>query len=240
MLANEVLKLRTIRSPLLLLATAQLLIIAGVSGLILNRDDVHSPTLASGAVAHVGLVSVFSLVLGTLAVAGEYRHRTITDTYLGTPNRLRVVAAKLGVYTVAGLAFGVIGSAVAIAAAAVGLAIRGASLDLTTTDLWRTVLGCVLWNGAFAAIGVGVGALIRNQAGAIAAALAWLAVVEGIVGQLIGDERRWLPFNAGTALGRLPNATDALPQWGAGLLLVGYAVAIAALALATSVRRDVA
>ncbi len=202
MLANEVLKLRTIRSPLLLLAAAQLVIVAGVSGLIINRDDVRSPDLASGAVAHVGLVSLFSLVLGILAVAGEYRHRTITDTYLATPNRLRVVVAKLSVYTIMGLGF--------------------------------------VWNGAFAAIGVGVGALIRNLAGAVAGALAWLAVVEGIIGQLVGDGKRWLPFNAGTALGRLPNVDGSLPQWGAGLLLLGYAVAIAGLALAVSIRRDVA
>jgi ABC-2 type transport system permease protein len=238
---TEFLKLRTTRSPLLLLAAAQVVIVAGVSGLFVGgHADVTDPVTARQAIAHAGLVSIFSLILGIIAVAGEYRHRTITDTYLGTPRRERVIAAKLGAYALTGVVFGVIGTLTAVVAAAIWLNAKGGALDLGSAGVWRTLLGCVVWNACFAAVGVGIGALIRNVIAAVAAALAWLALVEGIVGQLIGDQSRWLPFRAGQALEGVPFPGMALlPQWGGAVVLATYAAIFALVAVSTTVRRDV-
>jgi len=190
LIANEFRKLRTIRGPWLLLAAGPVLVIVGVAGEVAGGADVTQPQTAIHAVAHAGVMSLLTLIFGITAVAGEYRHKTITDTYLATPRRGRVIAAKFAVYA------------------------------------------------AFAAIGVSLGALIRNLAAAIATALAWIALVEGLIGELISDLEAWLPFASGQALGRLPGAPD-IPQWAGGLLLAGYAVVFAAIALTTSVRRDI-
>jgi ABC-2 type transport system permease protein len=239
LISNEFLKLRTVRGPWSLLAAGPLLVVVGVAGAILGAADVSSADTAIKGVAHGGLMSLLALVFGSLAVAAEYRHKTITDTYLATPRRGRIVVAKLTVYTATGAAFGVVAAATAIATTAVVVAAKGGTADLSNGDLWRTVAGGIAWNAAFAAIGVAVGALIRNLAAAIAVALAWIALVEGLVGQLIGDDlSRWLPFAGGQALGRLPNAPD-IPQWAGGLVLLGYVAALAALAVATTVRRDI-
>jgi ABC-2 type transport system permease protein len=237
---TEFLKLRTVRSPLLLLAAAQLVVLAGVSGLFISGADLNDPATPLRAIGHAGLVSMFSLVLGIVGVAGEYRHKTITDTYLGTPRRGRVITAKLATYAIAGAVFGLVSALVAFAATAIWLAGKGSSLDLSDGAVWRTLIGCVIWNACFAAIGVGLGALVRNLVGAVAVALAWIALVEGIVGQLVGNFDRWLPFNSGLALEDVPApGVDLLPQWGGGLVLAAYALLFAALAVSTTVRRDV-
>jgi ABC-2 type transport system permease protein len=239
---SEFRKLTTIRAPWLLLAAGPLLVVAGVTGLVESGGNVHDPSTQRAALAHTGLAAIFTLIFGILAVAGEYRHSTITDTYLSSPRRSRVIAAKLIVYGLTGAAAGLVSSGVALATTAAWWAERGGQLHLSAADTWLTLVGGVAANCAFAAVGVGLGALIRNPAAAIATALAWFALIEGIVGQLAGSSlARWLPFYAGEALGRsnLSATARLLPQWGGGLMLLAYAAVFAAAAGFTTLRRDV-
>lgn len=239
-IADEVLKLRTVRSPWVLLAVAQVVIVAGAAGPFVSGDR-GDPAIVRAGAAHLGLVAMFTLVLGIMAVAGEHRHRTVTDTFLTHPRRGRVLTGKLAVYTGAGVVFGVVGAVTALAATAVAAAATGVTVDWSDAELWRTVAGCVGWNVAFAALGVGVGALVPNLTAAVVAALAWLALVEAVVAALVGDAvSRWLPFAAGSALGRLPSGADGLPQWGAALVLAGYVAATAVAGAIATTRRDIA
>lgn len=235
--SNEFRKLRTVRAPWLLLAAGPVLVVVGVAGAVTSAPGVSRATVTN-AVGHTGLMSLLALVFGILAVASEYRHRTITDTYLATPRRGRVVAAKLVVHTAVGAAFGIVVAATALLATVAAVAATSGSADLSDADVWRTLAGGVVWNAAFAAIGVAVGALIRNLAAAIAAALAWIALVEGLIGELFTGLRRWLPFAAGQALGRLEGAPD-VSQWLAAVVLFTYAAVLTTAAIATTVRRDV-
>jgi ABC-2 type transport system permease protein len=243
LIRTEVLKLRTVRSPWLLLAAAPLLVIAGISGGVSSSKQPLDATTQAEMLAHVGLTSLFTITFGILAVAGEYRHKTITDTYLSTPQRERVIVAKLLVYGVCGALSGVLATVVGLGVAAAWWSSKGVPFAWGDAGMWTTIGGGIAWNAAFAAIGVAVGALARSLVGAIAASLAWIALVEGIVGQLIGNFARWLPFNAGQALGQAskPMITqDLLPRSGGGAVLAIYLIAFTVLAVTTSMRRDVA
>jgi len=250
----EVLRLRTMRSTWLLLAAAVLIVVAGVSGLVVSGSSLSRAATADTAVGHVGLASLCALILGILAVAGEYRHKTITDTYLSVPHRGRVLLAKLAVYAAAGMVFGLACAAVAAATAMIWWSAKGTTFHLSGAGVWPTIAGGIAWNAAFCALGVSLGALVRNVTGAIAVALAWIALVETIAGQLLGTGlSRWLPMAAGEALGRVSlggvggggggggggAGAGHLSQWGGGALLAGYVLLLGAVAMSATVRRDV-
>jgi ABC-2 type transport system permease protein len=216
--------------------------VAGITGLVESGGNVHDPAQQGKALAHVGLAAVFTLIFGILAVAGEYRHGTITDTYLSFPGRGRLVTAKLAAYGLIGAAAGLISALAALAVTAAWWSAKGGAFGLSAAASWQTLGGGVAANIAFAAVGVGLGALVRNLAGAVAAALAWIALVEGIAGQLLGPGlARWLPFSASEALDRanLTSASGLLPQWGGGLVVLCYAAAFSAAAVITTLKRDV-
>jgi ABC-2 type transport system permease protein len=242
MIRSEFRKITSIRGPWLLLALGPLIVVAGVTGLVQSGGDVHDPATARQALAHAGLAAVITLLFGIVAVAGEYRHGSITDTYLSCPDRRRVIAAKMAVYGLVGAAAGLVSTGTAIAVTAAWWAAKGASLQLSGGGTWLTLGGGLAACFAFAVVGVGLGALVRNLAGAVALALAWIAVVEGIVGQIAGAGlARWLPFRASEALDRTDvlGGTGLLPQWGGGLVLLGYAALFTAAAMLTTLRRDV-
>lgn len=241
LIRTEFLKLRTIRSPWLLLAVGVPLVVAGVSGMVISKGGVPTRAMQSNAVAHVGLASILTLVFGILAVAGEYRHKTITDTYMSTPGRTEPLVAKLVVYTLIGAISAAIWSVAGLLAEIGWWAGKGASFSWSDSGMWTTIGGAIGWNAAFAAIGVGLGALVRNLVGAVALALAWIALIEGILSQLLGSLGRWLPFNAGRALGvsAADTSSDLLSRWAGGVVLVLYALAFTIAAVTTTVRRDV-
>lgn len=238
LISNELLKLRTARAPWLILLAQQAIIVLGMSGLVIAGMDLGSPMGARTLLCHAGLSSLFVLVLGIMAVAGEYRDGTITDTFLATPRRARVIVAKLVTYTGVGLVAGIVSGITAYVVAVLWFSARGATFDPANADVWRTLVGIVVWMPLYAAIGVGLGAVVRNLAGAITIALAWIALVEGIMMNLLGDLGRWLPMASGMALDNVPQG-NLLPQLTGGLVLAGYVALLGVLAVVFTTQRDV-
>jgi ABC-2 type transport system permease protein len=239
LISNELLKLRTSRAPWLLIGLQLVLVVAAMSGMAIAQLDFKSPTASRLILGHAGMTSIFVLILGILAVAGEYRDGTITDTFLSTPRRSRVIAAKLIVYTGVGLVDGILSALTALIVAALWFSAKGVGFDPASADVWQTLVGVALWMPLYAALGVGLGATVRNLGVAITIALAWIAFVEGIAINLLGGLGRWLPMASGMALDNMPQGS-LLPQVSGGLVLSAYVVLLAVVAMLATMRSDVA
>jgi ABC-2 type transport system permease protein len=191
------------------------------------------------------LLAGVALLLGILGMAGEFRHHTVTQTFLVTPDRGRVVAAKLVAYPLAAIALALATLAVTAAVAAGWLAAKGITpsslLDARLgRALGHVLLGAVLAAGLCGLVGVGVAALVRNQVAALVGMLVWVLVVEGLLMSLLSAPSlgKWLPSAAAAAAISSPGGAR-LSRLGGTLLLAGYALAFALAGTRLVVRRDI-
>jgi len=245
LIAAEFLKLRTTRLFYALLATAAVLTVLGVVAVILTAGGSDTPDLGSqestrNIFGNGGGASLFALVLGILAVTGEIRHGTITQTLLVTPRRSDVVTAKLVALGIAGLVLGAVASLVTLAVAWPWLAAKDVGVSLFSDDVGLVMLAGIAGTVLFGIIGVGVGAIVRSQVPAIVGALVWQFVLESLLVALLPAVGRWLPGGAARGLsGETLSSGSLLPVWVAGLVLVAYGVVFAAIGAQILARRDV-
>jgi ABC-2 type transport system permease protein len=184
--------------------------------------------------------SVLLLILGIIGMTQEYRHRTATPTFLTTPRRGRVVAAKLVAYALAAVPLALLVLAVDVVVVLLYAGARGDAPSLSADNL-QTLGAAGLVLVVFTVIGVGVGALLRNQVGAIVGALVYLYVVEPIVSSIgvLQGAYKWLPGGAVQAITSDFQAPDLLEPWQGAVLLLGYGLLTALLGTVLAVRRDV-
>jgi len=188
-----------------------------------------------------------ALVLGILSMTGEYRHKTITPTYLAQPRRGRVVVSKLLASALGGAVVALVAGAVALV---FGFSVVGAGIGDVTRMLteYRHVFPGVLAAAVLYAIyGVGLGALLKNQVVAIVVGLGVTAILEPIIVAVVPSVGRWLPGQVAQALesvtananGLNNGITHLVPWWQGGLALLGYGVVLAAAGAFTTLRSDV-
>jgi hypothetical protein len=185
---------------------------------------------------------IFVCVLGIVAVTSEYRHLTVTPTFLATPRRNLVVAAKLVTYAFVGLLYAILSALLLIAMAVPWLHAKHISVSLTADHIPLVLLAAIVVVAIYGIVGVGVGALIRNQIAAVSVTLVYLFVLEGLLSVIPGVKHayKFLPGGAANALTQVSNNnTDLLQPWQGGLLLAAYGVGFAVLASWLTIRRDV-
>lgn len=239
-LKAELLKIRSTRTTLgLVLGMVALIVLFSLlTGLATKERGLLTTEDQQSALAVGSFAGVFAALAGIMLVTGEYRYGTIQPTFLFTPRRSRVLGAKLAAGALAGLVFGIVGAGLGFGIGYACLAGRGIDYALSGGQTVLLVLGTVAITALWGAIGVGLGALLRNQVAAIIGLLAWGFVVENLLFGLVPDVGRLGPVHAGDGLMGL--TTDhVLHATAGGLVLVAWTAVVSAAGVALAVRRDV-
>jgi ABC-type transport system involved in multi-copper enzyme maturation permease subunit len=184
------------------------------------------------------LGALFAGLVGALAITAEIRHGTIRPTFLMTPRRGRVVAAKVLASAIIGTAFGLVAVGVSVAVGSAALAVRGIPITLDASDYVQMPAGGMAAAALWAAIGVGLGALLRNQVATLTAIFLWLFFVENLLIDFVPGVGRFAPGAAAAAITGLDPERLLAPASGAFLLTV-YAAASTAAGTVATLRRDV-
>lgn len=202
---------------------------------------VGSPEFEHLAFSAGNQATLLMLILGIIGMTQEYRHRTATPTFLTTPRRGRVVVAKLLAYGLVAVPFALATVATGVLVVSVYAGARGTVPSFHGDNL-RVLAGVAAALVVYAVIGVGVGALLRNQVGAIVGSLVYLRVVEPVIRSIpvTAPAYKWMPGGALEAMTATFQGPDLLDAWQGGLLLVGYGLLAALLGTLLAVRRDVA
>ena len=208
-----------------------------------EANQLMNPQYIKTITASAGSASIFLLILGIVAMSGEYRNQTITSTFLVAPVRWKVIVAKMATFAI--LAFFI--------AILLWLIVSITAMLLLTTQesapfqwsgafeiLGGTVLGLVLYG----ILGVAIGSLITSQVAAIIISLVWVLIVEALLSVFFATFGNWLPGGALNAILQTngnPEAIDAdlLSVPVGALVLIGYAAIFAVAAAFFTTKRDI-
>lgn len=188
-----------------------------------DRLDLATHSTQRSLMTVSGLAAVVAVLVGSVLVATEFNHGTINQSLLAVPDRLRLLAVKLGAAALAGVLLGVLADVLLLALAEVWYAGRGVGLHLGNGTA-APLLGTIVASALAAAIGQGLGAILRRQTAAIVIVLLWLLIGENIV-SLSAHAARYAPGHvlAGIVSAHSHGTHDALAFWPALVVGLGYA-----------------
>ncbi len=248
---SEWMKMRTLRSSWLTLGLA-IASMAGI-GIIISwstandwanmrpRQKARFNPLAD-PLSGLFLAQLAIGVLGVLLIAGEYSTGMIKASIGAVPRRLPVLWAKLLVFTSVTLATMLPAALITFFVSQKLLSAQHIQTTWSSPDVARSVIGVGLYLTVVAALGIGLGAIVRNVAGAIAVLvgiLLVLPVIASALPQTWGDRvNKWLPSNAGQALMSLGSDNTTLSPWRGFAVFCGYAAATMVVAAVLLKRRD--
>ncbi|HZD65902.1 MAG TPA: ABC transporter permease subunit [Acidimicrobiales bacterium] len=251
LVVSEWVKLRTLRSSYWTLLAA-IISMVGFGGL-LDEAYVRHLTPVPQTVLHVAgfsesgffLAELAIGVLGVLMLSGEYATGSIHSTLAATPQRLGVLAAKAAVFTIVSFVVGLFASFGAFFLGQAIFAGKGISVTLGDPGVLRSVIGAALYLAVFGLLSLGIGAVVRRTAGAIAILVAVMIFLQVAVG---GLPQTWqstvtpyLPSVAGQMIigpTKFTPPGPLLSPWTGFAVFCGYATALLVVGGISLHRRD--
>ena len=190
---------------------------------------------------------IFAVIIGVLIVSGEFRHGTAVATFVAAPKRWQVLLAKLFVAALAGVVVQIVATAAGFGAGYLTLMAYPDAATPSIDIFVNTSIGAVVSGAVLGILGGAVGALLRSQILALMSVLIWLFAIEPILLLLAPDQGQYFLSGLITAMVALDvqseqfnlNTADFASPLMATLLLLGYGVVFAVVALASSMRRDI-
>jgi ABC-2 type transport system permease protein len=240
---SELTKLRTLRATMWSLLAA-VVIVLGLAAIICFANNNSNGDFLDYVNGSWALGQFAFLVLGVMTVSNEYSNGLITNSFLATPKRWRFLVAKI-------LAFGlitiVITEVMSFANFFMGHAILASGTFYPIEGLGgHNVLRAVIGTGVYATLvgltGMGLGALLRNTAAAIAVGVALLLILPGIVHILPTSDwhailKFWPTEEGSEILGLRPDSWAFGAWWGMAYM-VGFVAVLLSAAGALMTRRD--
>ena len=181
-------------------------------------------------------------VLGVLVITSEYATGQIRATFGATPQRLTVLVAKATTFTGVVLATGLVASFSAFWTGQAIFASKGLDASISDPGVLRAVFGGALYLTGIGVLGVGIGAILRRTAGAVAPLVALLFIVPLVTGFLPSSFQetigKYFPAQAGMAIFNVVPDPRALSPWVGFAVLLAYGAVSLAVGGLLLVRRD--
>jgi ABC-type transport system involved in multi-copper enzyme maturation permease subunit len=249
---SEWTKLRTLRSTRWSLLAA-VVAMAGLGALVaavqmnrwfrLDPHDRLTYDSLNTAVGGYHLAQLAIGVLGVLVISGEYSTGMIRSSFMAVPRRLPVLWAKIGVFALVTFVLMLASGLISFVAVQAIVAQHHQQHALGDPGALRVVVGSALFMTVLGIMCTGMGALVRNTAGAISLFVGVMFVLPGVTAILpasVADSiSPYLPINAGTAVATSTfDNPHHLTPWGGFALFCGYAAIVVAAAAIGLRRRD--
>ncbi len=242
----EFLKLRTTQVWFWMLMASVAISALLVVGALASGDGVRTVADVPDMFTSSGTAYIAVFVLGVLGVTTEFRYQTITPTVLATPSRWAIMTAKMITYAIVGAVYSLACILVQLAIALPWLSAKGIHVSLGGDHIPRALVGVFVVVAIYGIIGLGAGALLRNQIVAVTVGILFLLILQNIVVAIpvVKNAYPYLPGGATSSIltitgSRSFNGVQILSTAGGVGVLLAWAFVPAMLGAATTMNRDI-